>query len=101
MPGPVCFAAHHDRPDDPGGSVRHGYGGNACRLAREQRYKPWIGGLRLSLHTFDQRRHADNKQRAKVFVAHFGDVPEPLLAATRVLTRRQPQPRGELPPRAE
>ncbi len=49
----------------------------------------------------NQRGHPDDEQPAQIFVAHLRDPPQPLLAAARVLQRRQTQPSGELSSGAE
>jgi len=78
MPGSVRLAACHNGPDDAGGVVRHGDGGHPYGLARKQGHEPRVGGLRLALHAFDERRHAHDEQRAEIFVTHLGDTPKPL-----------------------
>jgi hypothetical protein len=78
--------------------IGHGYGGDAQRLTREQRGDPRIGHVRAARVAGDERGHTVDQQPAQVLVAHFGDPPKPLLAATAVLQRGQPRPGGELPP---
>src|SRR5580704_9208717 len=97
----IGFATCHDRPDDPRGLVRHRDGGYPSGLSRQQIRQAWIDLTGIVFCTAYKRRHPDNEQLAQVFVAHLGDMTEPLFATARLLKWRQSQPGGELPPRAE
>ena len=68
-----------------------------ARLARQQTPQPGQGRLvpRLDRH-FDDRCGPQHQQLAQPFIAGSADAPQPLLAARRVLLRRQSQPGREV-----
>lgn len=101
MAGLICLPASHDRPDNAGHFVGHGYTGHARWLAGKQREEARIGRIGFVPGSADQRGGANHQKLSQIPVAHLGDAAEPVLAAARVLRWRQSEPSGELTTRAE
>src|SRR5260370_148600 len=96
---PVGLAAHHHRPDDAGHLVGQRDRRQLLWLARPQSQEPRRGAAPLGL--LDHRGGAEHEQPAQALVALAADLAGPVFACRRVLTRRDADPRREVPTRAK
>src|SRR4051794_15902100 len=97
----VRAAFDQQGPDDAGRLVGQGDGDQHPWLAGEHPRQP--RPLRRAALTgpADHGAGTKDEQAADGPLTHLRDGPEPLLAAGRLLQRRQPQPGREVPPSAE
>ena len=84
-------------PDHAGHFVGYGYTGHARRLAVKQREEARIGRIGFVLGSADQQGGANHQELSQIRVARFGDAPEPVLAAARVLRWRPSEANGDRP----
>ena len=94
--GAVIFLPDEEGPCDPrrlvGKRNRHESG----RLLCEKLVDPDCTDRAFVARISHDRSRADNEQRAKVSITHFGDTAEPLLTSAGVLFGCEPQPGGKL-----
>ena len=86
----IGLPAGHDRPDDAGHFVGHGYARHAGWLPGKQREKARIRRLGLMPGSADQRGRANHQELSQIPVTHLGDAAEPVLTAARVLRGCEP-----------
>jgi Na+/Pi-cotransporter len=94
-----------DRPDDPGPFVRHGDRRLGPSAGRGDRHGPLLEACQSIGRALGQvQRHtrhgarAMDQQTAKVHIPPLTNAPEIAPCTCRQLTRRQPQPAGEVTP---
>ena len=99
--GAKAFAGLHHHPEDPGELVGQRHRNQPRGLLRQQGDDPVAQGAFAFAHNVQKRCRPQDEQFPDISVALLGDGPECLLAATRILARRQAEPGGEIAPRFE
>ena len=88
----VAFAPSHHRPRHPGDLVGERDGRDLRWSPRQQRGEPRPMPGAMDFGIADHSQGACRKQTAQITIASFADIAEPVLAATRVLLRDEPDP---------
>ena len=97
----ISFAPAQHGPGDARGLVGHREQHDVGRPAGEQAGEPGRADLLLASRPAEMGARTMHQQAPDVAVSALGNMPEPLLAAARVLLRYQTKPGGELARRAE
>jgi hypothetical protein len=97
---PVSFAARHHGPHDTGHLVGQRHGGDLARPALHQSLQPGTALVLFRPDVSDHGGRAEHQQLAQAFIALARDAAQPR-SAGGVLLRRQAEPGGEVPARAE
>ena len=97
----ISFAPAQHGPGDARGRVGHREQHDVGRPAGEQAGEPGRADLLLASRPAEMGARTMHQQASDVAVSALGNMPEPLLAAARVLLRYQTQPGGDLARRAE
>jgi hypothetical protein len=82
-------------PCNPGRLVGHGYRDDPGRAACQQISDPFGSGCGFASCIAQHGGSADHQQSPDIAVALFGYPPKPLLAATGLLSWREPDPSGK------
>jgi hypothetical protein len=98
---PVRAALDQQGPDDAGHLVGQGGGDQHARLAREHPRQPRARRGPTPTGPADHRAGTQDQQSPDGPLAPLRDGSQLVLAACRLLQRRQPKPGGEIPPGAE
>ena len=93
----VAFAPSHHRPRHPGDLVGERDGRDLRWSPRQQRGEPRPMPGAMDFGIADHSQGACREQTAQITIASFADIAEPVLAATRVLLRHEPDPGREVP----
>src|SRR5271166_2589364 len=93
----VAFAPSHHRPRHPGDLVGERDGRDLRWSPRQQRGEPRPMPGAMDFGIADHSQGACREQTAQITIASFADIAEPVLAATRVLLRDEPDPGREVP----
>ena len=99
--GPISFLPRQNGPCDPRELIGERDGDQPERLFLQELSDPIRHGRCLVLRVPDDGGSADNEQSAQVSVSLLGDAAELRFASGRMLLRRQAEPGGKLPARAE
>src|SRR4051812_42869335 len=98
---PINAPLDQQGPDNASRLVGQGHGDQHLRLARQHPRQPRARWCAALTGPADHRTRAEDEQTPDGPLAHLRDCAEPLLAASRFLQGRQPEPGGEVAPGPE